>query len=131
MRGVKIMSNQLRAGGTCRLAKYLLCTFMTIFLVNGIAWGADANKLTAVSLDPEATEATILIETAMPVGYRYTVYDSFDPTRVVIDFPGMELSEIEETLAVAQGPVQEVRVASFDLNSCRLAARDVTDSRQN
>ena len=107
MRGVKIMSNQLRAGGICRLAKYLLCSFMAILLVSGIAWGADANKLTAVSLEPEAAEATILIETAKPVGYRYTVYDSFDPIRVVIDFPGMALSEVEETLAVAQGPVQE------------------------
>ena len=125
MRGVKIMSNQLRAGGTCRLAKYLLCSFMTILLVNGIAWGADANKLTAVSLDPGAQAATILIETAEPVGYRYTVYDSFDPIRVVIDFPGMELSEVEETLAVAQGPVQEVRVAGFDLTSGQLARVEI------
>jgi type IV pilus assembly protein PilQ len=125
MRGVKIMSNQLRAGGTCRLAKYLLSSFLAIFLVNGIAWGADANQLTAVSLDPGATEATILIETAKPVGYRYTVYDSFDPIRVVIDFPGMELSDIEETLAVAQGPVQEVRVADFDLTSGQLARVEI------
>ena len=88
MRGVKIMSNQLRSSGATRLAKYLLCSFMAIFLVNGNALGADANKLTAVSLDSAAAEATILIETERPVGYRYTVYDSFEPTRVVIDFPG-------------------------------------------
>ncbi|HKJ64725.1 MAG TPA: hypothetical protein VJ969_04950, partial [Desulfopila sp.] len=62
---------------------------MAIFLVNGNALGADANKLTAVSLDSAAAEATILIETERPVGYRYTVYDSFEPTRVVIDFPDM------------------------------------------
>ncbi|MEN8685948.1 MAG: type IV pilus secretin PilQ [Desulfuromonadales bacterium] len=98
---------------------------MAIFLVNGIAWGADANQLTAVSLDPGATEATILIEAAKPIGYRYTVYDSFDPIRVVIDFPGMELSDIEEKLAVGQGPVQEVRVADFDLTSGQLARVEI------
>ena len=125
MRGVKIMSNQLRSSGATRLAKYLLCTLMAIFLVNGNALGADANKLTAVSLDSAAAEATILIETEKPVGYRYTVYDSFEPTRVVIDFPGMELSELEETLAVAQGPIQEVRVAGFELTSGQLARVEI------
>ena len=125
MRGVKIMSNQLRSSGATRLAKYLLCSFMAIFLVNGNALGADANKLTAVSLDPVAAEATILIETERPVGYRYTVYDSFEPTRVVIDFPDMELSELEETLAVAKGPIQEVRVAGFELTSGQLARVEI------
>ncbi len=125
MRGVKIMSNQLRAGWPNRLAKYLLCGFVATCLVNGVAWGADVNKLTAVSLDPDAKEATILIETANPVGYRYTVYDSFEPTRVVIDFPGMELSGIEETLSVGQGPIQEVRVAGFELSSGQLARVEI------
>ena len=125
MRGVKIMSNQLRSSGATRLAKYLLCSFMAIFLVNGNALGADANKLTAVSLDSAAAEATILIETERPVGYRYTVYDSFEPTRVVIDFPDMELSELEETLAVAKGPIQEVRVAGFELTSGQLARVEI------
>jgi len=125
MRGVKIMSNQLRSSGATRLAKYLLCSFMAIFLVNGDALGADANKLTAVSLDSAAAEATILIETERPVGYRYTVYDSFEPTRVVIDFPDMELSELEETLAVAKGPIQEVRVAGFELTSGQLARVEI------
>ncbi|MBW2474321.1 MAG: type IV pilus secretin PilQ [Deltaproteobacteria bacterium] len=98
---------------------------MAIFLVNGNALGADANKLTAVSLDSAAAEATILIETERPVGYRYTVYDSFEPTRVVIDFPDMELSELEETLAVAKGPIQEVRVAGFELTSGQLARVEI------
>ena len=125
MRGVKIMSNQLRVSWPNRLAKHLLCGFIAIFLVNGVAWGADVNKLTAVSLDPSAKEATILIETANPVGYRYTVYDSFEPTRVVIDFPGMELSGVEETLNVVQGPVQEVRVAGFELSSGQLTRVEI------
>ena len=125
MRGVKIMSNQLRSSGANRLAKFLLCSFMAMFLVNGNALGADANKLTAVSLDSAAAEATILIETDRPVGYRYTVYDSFEPTRVVIDFPDMELSELEGTLAVAKGPIQGVRVAGFELTSGQLARVEI------
>lgn len=126
MRGVKIMTNQLRDVTATRFAKYLLCGLFASLFVTGLAWGANgANKLTAVSMDASAATPTVLIETAEPVGYRYTVYDSFEPTRVVIDFPGMAVSDIEESMSVGNGAVQEVRVAGFDLSSGQLARVEI------
>lgn len=126
MRGVNIMRNQLRGYKTTRLLSYLMCGLLTFALFNGPAWSAEsANKLVSVSVDPDAATPTILVKTSDPVGYRYTVYDSFEPTRVVIDFPGMVLSEMEETVAVNLGTVQEVRVAGFDLSSGKLARVEI------
>jgi type IV pilus assembly protein PilQ len=51
------------------------------------------NKLQAVSLEGGATPS-VLIQTEQPVGYRYTIYDSFDPLRIVIDFPGLDASAV-------------------------------------
>jgi type IV pilus assembly protein PilQ len=97
-----------------------------LLLVNGLAWGAEnTNKLISVSLDSDAATPTVLIKTAEPVGYRYTVYDSFDPTRVVVDFPGMELSDIAESISVDQGAVQEIRVAGFALSSGQLVRVEI------
>ncbi|MGK2944552.1 MAG: type IV pilus secretin PilQ [Desulfuromonadales bacterium] len=97
-----------------------------LLLVNGLAWGAEnTNKLISVSLDSDASTPTVLIKTAEPVGYRYTVYDSFDPTRVVVDFPGMELSDIAESISVDQGAVQEIRVAGFALSSGQLVRVEI------
>jgi len=36
----------------------------------------EANQLLGVSMEAGAANATVLIQTAQPVGYRYTVYDA-------------------------------------------------------
>ena len=126
MRGVNIMFNRQWLGKTARLRQYLLCGLITFVMCNGLAWGADnVNKLTAVAVDSGAARPTVLIETAEPVGYRYTVYDSFEPTRVVIDFPGMEVANVAETIAGNQGVVKEVRVTGFALASGQLARVEI------
>ncbi|MGW8313729.1 MAG: type IV pilus secretin PilQ [Desulfuromonadales bacterium] len=126
MRGVNMMLNQLWVGKTTRFWQSLLCALVTCLIINATAWGADVtNKLTAVAVDRDATAPTILIETAQPVGYRYTVYDSVEPTRVVVDFPGMELADVTQQIAVDQGPVKEVRVAGFALASGQLARVEI------
>ena len=126
MRGVNIMLNQLWASRAARLSKCLFCSLVALLLLNGLAWSAEnANKLLSVSVDTDAATPTVLIETAEPVGYRYTVYDSFDPTRVVIDFPGMELSDIPEMIPVGQGTVSEIRVAGFALSSGQLTRVEI------
>ena len=126
MRGVNIMLNQLWVSRTSRFWQCLFCSLVALLLVNGLAWGAgDANKLLAVSIDAGSATPTVLIQTAEPVGYRYTVYDSFEPTRVVIVFPGMELSDIAEMIPVGQGTVQEVRVAGFVLSSGQLSRVEI------
>ncbi|WP_162148604.1 type IV pilus secretin family protein [Desulfuromonas sp. TF] len=55
-----------------------------------------------------------------PVGYRYTVYDSLDPVRIVLDFPGMDVSELDDSIQVDAPPLQEIRVSSLDLTSGKL-----------
>ncbi len=126
MRGVNIMFNGQWLGKTARLWQHLLCGLITFVLCSGLAWGADkVNKLTAVALDPGAAAPTVLIETAEPVGYRYTVYDSFEPTRVVIDFPGMEVAGVEEMIAVNKGVLKGVKVVGFTLASGKLARVEI------
>ncbi len=126
MRGVNIMFNRQWLGMTARFWQYLLCGLITLLLCNGLAWGADkVNKLTAVAVDPDAAAPTVLIETAEPVGYRYTVYDSFEPTRVVIDFPGMEVADVAETIAGNKGVLKGVKVAGFALASGQLARVEI------
>ena len=126
MRGVNIMLNQRRVSRMARFWQYLFCSLVTFLLVNGLAWGADAaNKLISVSVDPGAATPTVLIKTAEPVGYRYTVYDSFEPTRVVVDFPGMELGDIAEAIPVDQGTVQQVKVTGFTLSSGQLVRVEI------
>lgn len=126
MRGVNIMLNQRRVSRMARFWQYLFFSLVTFLLINGLAWGAgDTNKLISVSVDPGASTPTVLIKTAQPVGYRYTVYDSFEPTRVVVDFPGMELGDIAETIAVDQSAVQQVKVAGFALSSGQLTRVEI------
>lgn len=126
MRGVNIMLSQRRVCRTARFWQFLSCSLVTFLLLNGLAWGAgDSNKLLSVDVDSGASTPTVLIKTAEPVGYRYTVYDSLEPTRVIVDFPGMELSNIAETISVDQGAVQEIRVAGFALSSGQLTRVEI------
>ena len=126
MRGVNIMLNQLWVSRAARFSQCLFGSLVALLLLSGLAWAAgDVNKLLAVSVDPGAATPTIVIKTAEPVGYRYTVYDSYEPTRVVVDFPGMEVSDIAEKISVDQGAVQEIRVAGFALSSGQLARVEI------
>ena len=125
MRGVNIMLNQLRVSRTSRFMQVLFCCVVTFLMLSAPAWSADNNKLLAVSVDSGAATPTILVKTAEPVGYRYTVYDSFDPIRVVVDFPGMDMADMPETVSVNQSAVQEVRIAGFDLSSGKLTRLEI------
>lgn len=78
------------------------------------------NRLLSIGMDKEGTQPTVVINTQDPVGYRYTVYDSLDPVRVVLDFPGMDVFSIETPIRVDALPLQEIRVSSFDLSSGKL-----------
>ncbi len=129
MRGVNIMLNQFRVSRTSRFLQSLFCFSVTFLMLSTTAWSADTNKLLAVSVDTSAATPTILVKTAEPVGYRYTVYDSFEPTRVVVDFPGMEMAEVQKPLAVNQDSIQEVRVSGFDLSSGKLTRIEILLSK--
>ena len=104
----------------------LLQVAAVLLLLATPCFGAEpSNQLVAVQVDKEAPAPTILIRTAEPVGYRYTVYDSYDPVRVVVDFPGMDMADVAESLPVDKGVVEGVRVANFDLSSGKLARVEV------
>jgi type IV pilus assembly protein PilQ len=101
---------------------------MVCFLVGAATWsfaqsgsvGKGINQILAVSADKAGEQPAVHITTRDPVGYRYTVYDSSDPMRVVIDFPGMDVTGIASPIKVDSPPVREIRVSSFDLTSGRL-----------
>mgnify|MGYP001285314910 CR=1 FL=1 len=96
----------------------LSCLFLGILLLIPSAHllAADmTNQLVSVESDIQAEQISINIETESPVGYRYTVYDSIDPLRIVVDFPGMDISDVEAQLLPGQDVVKEVKLSSFDL----------------
>ncbi len=92
--------------------------------------GQDVNRILSVSVDAEGENPQVNIRTEKPVGYRYTVYDSFDPLRVVIDFPRMDVSEIKSPLPVNIGAIKEIRVVSFDLTLGKLGRIEILLDRK-
>ncbi len=94
------------------------------------AENSDVNRIVSVTVDADEKNPKVNIRTENPVGYRYTVYDSTDPARVVIDFPRMDVSDIESPLPVDVGPIQEIRAVSFDLTLGKLGRIEVLVDRK-
>ena len=100
--------------------------FLSSLLFGAVAFAEENNRLLSVAMDTEASAPTVLIKTKSPVGYRYTIYDSEDPNRVIIDFPAMDItSEQKDLLSIQQGAVQELRIAKFELASGDLARVEI------
>lgn len=127
MNGVNAMADKFRRVSRLPgILKLMLFSTVGILLTTGSAIGAQAtNQLLAVMMEEGAASPTVLIQTAESVGYRYTVYDSFDPVRVVIDFPGMAVEKVPETIPVSLGLLKELKVAKFDLASGSLARVEI------
>lgn len=127
MNGVNTMTDKFRRSGCARAILGMLCFCVAGWTaLAGSAMGAQAsNQLLAVKMEEGAASPTVLIQTAEAVGYRYTVYDSFDPIRIVIDFPGMAADKIAETIPVGPAPLKELKVAKFDLTSGKLARVEI------
>jgi len=87
--------------------------------------GKEVNQLLSISTESNEKQLSVHIESREAVGYRYTVYDSHDPVRVVIDFPAMDVSAISTPIKVEKAPVDEIRVSSFDLSSGRLGRVEI------
>ena len=85
----------------------LLATFT--ILLSSYSWGADANVMTSLDVVTSGDATVVKITSDNPVGYRYTVYDSIDPVRVVIDFPGMDVDSVLSINDVAKLPVERLR----------------------
>jgi len=103
-----------------------LSLLVTIVLaLSTTVFAQETNQLKSIDVQSDQGSSVVKVTTASPVGYRYTVYDSFDPVRVVIDFPGMEIGEVKTAQTVNQSPIQEVRVSSFDLESGKLGRVEI------
>lgn len=127
MNGVNTMADKFRRSSRLRgILGLVLFSVVGLLLAAGNAAGAQAaNQLLAVKMEEGAASPTVLIQTAEAVGYRYTVYDSFDPVRVVIDFPGMSAGKLPETIKAGPAPLKELKVAKFDLASGSLARVEI------
>jgi type IV pilus assembly protein PilQ len=78
------------------------------------------NRIVSISVDRNEGQVVVNIKTAIPLGYRYTVYDSASPARITVDFPGMDMSAISSPIQVGSSPLQMIRTSSLDLTSGKL-----------
>lgn len=127
MNGVNKMADKFRRFGRLpSIIGILFCCAAGMLVTAGNALSAAAsNQLLAVKMEEGAASPTVLIQTAEAVGYRYTVYDSFDPVRIVVDFPGMSAGSLPDTVQVGPAPLKELRVAKFDLSSGSLSRVEI------
>jgi len=75
------------------------------------------NRLLSVDVEQEAGAPVVRLHTEKPVGYRYTVYDSSDPVRVVVDFPEMDVSGVQPLVDANSPPLDKIRISSLKLTS--------------
>ncbi len=78
------------------------------------------NKIKSITTVGSPGSPLIQINTELPIGYRYTIYDSYDPIRIVIDLPGLDVSAVSSLIKVGNSPLQEIRIGSFSLASGQL-----------
>ncbi len=79
------------------------------------------NRLDSIRVEGDDAATKIKIRAEKPIGYRYTVYDSLNPTRVVLDFPGFELADSVLPENIFPAPVEKVRTSTLDTPSGKLA----------
>ncbi|TYO99960.1 type IV pilus assembly protein PilQ [Geothermobacter ehrlichii] len=101
----------------------------SVLLFGQVSFARQENSLLSIGMDAKAGSPTVVIRTERPVGYSYTVYDSFDPVRVVVDFPGMDVSKVADKVTFSDVNVQGVRVSSFDLESGKLGRVEIMLAR--
>jgi len=118
-------SSLIPMGGKMLSYLRLSCFVAILLALSSVGYAQGTNQLKSIDVQDGQEGRIVKITTATPVGYRYTVYDSFDPVRVVIDFPGMDTAEVKTLNASGKDPIQEVRVSSFDLESGKLGRVEI------
>ncbi|MFA5585821.1 MAG: type IV pilus secretin PilQ [Saccharofermentanales bacterium] len=108
-----------------RLGGILLLSLAALCLTAPSGWSEEdavtgQNRLKDIRVSSANSLPIIEIESEMPVGYRYTVYDSYDPVRIIVDLPGMEVAAIQSPQKVDSAPLKEIRTGAFDLASGHL-----------
>ncbi|WP_303722652.1 type IV pilus secretin family protein [Malonomonas rubra] len=113
--------------------KAILATVVVTLLLPAVSCLAESapNKMVSLSMEKHDGKPAIRIVTENPVGYRYTVYDSIDPVRVVLDFPGMDVAGVQSLSKSDMPPVSKVDVSSYDLTSGKLGRVEVVLSNSS
>jgi type IV pilus assembly protein PilQ len=115
-----------RTGAVHSMVRFFLILAVMMPLSAGLCFAEnETNKMVSLQMEEANSGAALRIVTDKPIGYRYTVYDSIDPVRVVIDFPGMDIDSVSNLSEVDLAPVQNVDVSSYDLTSGRLGRVEV------
>ncbi|MDW7643676.1 MAG: type IV pilus secretin PilQ [Desulfuromonadales bacterium] len=113
----------------------ILAVLVSTFVLAGYAGAADSpaktstNRLVEIQVQEANGLPVVGLVTEKPVEYRYTVYESFDPVRVVIDFPGMDVSAVSPLTAVNQSPLQEIKASTTELPSGKLGRVELVLSK--
>lgn len=124
------IENRRAVKGACITGLFfVLCLAMMLSASLSFA-AVGTNKMVAMQVDSVEGNPALRIVTAEPVGYRYTVYDSSNPTRVVINFPHMDITTLSPFDDVTSSPVQKVDVTSYYLAGGRMARVEVVLSEK-
>lgn len=87
--------------------------------------GSETNTMVFLQISSAKGAPALKIVTEQPIGSHYTVYDSDDLSRLVIDFPYMDYNAVSSLTDVNQPPVQKVDVSSYDMTWGRLSRVEV------
>jgi type IV pilus assembly protein PilQ len=108
-----------RLHGVWRLLPGLLA--LVLFCLPMVLQAADTESPANRMLEISYEKATVHIRTERPVEYRYRIYDAQDPLRVVVDFPGMSLADLQDIDFTADDRILDIRTSLQELPSGSLA----------
>lgn len=83
------------------------------------------NRIVSVAYD----KGGVLISTESAVDGRYTVYDSVDPLRVIVDFSDMQVVGLDPVVDISDDLIHMIRTSSFDLSSGQLGRIEILLTR--
>ena len=106
----------------------VLALAMLLAATMGFA-AVETNRLVSMRVDTVKGHPALRIITKKPIGYRYVVYDSYDPARVVLNFPHMDIAAVSTLSDVNQPPVEKVEASSHTLPGGRMCRVQVVLSR--
>lgn len=100
------------------LAMAIICQpAVTMSAETDAAAGDDENRILAIVYDQQ----TVHIATEKPVEYRYRVYTVQDPLRIVVDYPGMVVEDLDSLEFTPDDGLLDIKATTEKLPSGSLA----------
>lgn len=106
---------------------YRIFLFGLFLLIPSMAFGqpVDSNSIESISVASEAGSPGLILKATQPIGYRYTVYESSNPERIVVDFRGMSVSGGEISIPVGKSGIERAVAKQYDLTSGQLGRVEI------